>query len=233
MALKFYMDARTVSIVTPYKEEQVNGANGEYTRKSILFKVATNHRYKSTTPDGKKEYQSDFFLVRASGGVAETFNKLCGSLKKPDGKHWSRKVLIEGTEENYTKTVNKTLKDVEIDGKLYDLTVPENVERNILIAESITFLDPHPDALKNADGVSGKVVATPSATATPVSATPAQAEPVQPQASVQQAEPVVPVAPVAPQPEIPQAQPTPAQPMTAEEFLAGAVGAMTGGVDPF
>ena len=231
MALKFYLDGRTVSIVTPYKEEQVNGTNGEYTRKSIMFKVATNHRYKSTTPDGKQEYQTDFFLVRASGKVAETFNKLCGSLKKPDGKHLSRKVLIEGTEENYTKTIIKTLKDVEIDGKLYDLQVPENVERNILIAESITFLDPHPDVLKNADGVNGKVTATLSATpsATPsASATPqASAQPVA-VALQAEAEPAQPVAPVAPQPTAPQ----PATQMTAEEFLAGAVDIMSD-VDPF
>lgn len=147
--------ARTVSIVKPYREETRNGNNGTFTAKEIFFKVAVDRDYKVTRQENGKtisEYPTDFFLVKATGGLAETINKYATATKE-DGKLQSRLISLGGNFETYRKDrevdIDKVYQ-VNINGTLYNIPVKDKVvvpdTPVIFVADSIKFLDKNPNA---------------------------------------------------------------------------------------
>jgi hypothetical protein len=147
--------ARTVSIVKPYREETRNGNNGTFTAKEIFFKVAVDRDYKVTRQENGKtisEYPTDFFLVKATGGLAETINKYATAVKE-DGKLQSRLIALGGNFETYRKDrevdIDKVYQ-VNVNGVLYSIPVKDKITVPdtpvIFVADSIRFLDKNPNA---------------------------------------------------------------------------------------
>lgn len=160
--------ARTVSIIQPL---QVTTREDGTQYKSIIFKVAEKRRYKQNYLDTKTNqmvngYKSDFWLVKATGEVAEAFAKNCTAVDE-NGKLKSRYLYIEGRFETYTKDrkVNVGVSAQAI-GNYYgialqgaDLAIETAVPQTntILNADVITYLDPNPN--RNDGGQSVQIVA--------------------------------------------------------------------------
>lgn len=193
MSVKIHTIGRTARIIRPYAVEQRNGRNGAFESRMVMFSIATDREYRQavTNADGtiSQERKTDFFACRATGPIADLFAKYCSATKKDENgndKLVSRRIAIEGHLEKYPATRTETL--ALPDGKQVQVNLPE--EREIIVVESIEFLDANP--VKNNAGTTTAVVATPVQAVAPV------AQAVAPIAqTVQQA--VAPVQAVAPQ----------------------------------
>lgn len=199
MAKHVSMLCRTVNVVRPYTSEVRVGNNGQqYESKMIMFTVATDREYKSgvRNQDGsfaidengniQKERKTDFYVIRATGPIAENLAKYCTSTKIVDGqeKLISRRLLIQGHDETYKKSRVINGVQVNLGGKLINIDGIEVPETPIVtVVDGFELLDANP-AGNAAQGTQGAAVA--QATATPV----AQAAP---QAVVAQAAPAAPV----------------------------------------
>ena len=205
------MNARTVSIVKPFKVETKQGVDGPFESKSIMVRIAANRDYKRPrTENGKTtyEYPTDFWLAKFTGSTAEAFNKYCTDTKE-DGKLISRHLLLEGAMENYIGVRKEHVSPlVDVKGELLQLEMDVELnERNtIFIVDSMTFLDSQPVKPQSTTGtvVTAAVVTPVSQSGTPVTQV---VHPVTPTA--QGATPVV--IPSSPQP---VAVPTAAQSVT-------------------
>jgi hypothetical protein len=166
MATDIVSVCRTVSIIKDYSETERTGANGDFTQKQVIFKVASGREYKQNIvgKDGKvtKGYETDFWLVKAVGNTATSFWENCGQFKTAEGKHKSRLIKIVGRLESYSKPRNVTL-NANIGGQMYEVKgAVEETNLPILIADRIQFLDANPNRQQTAADV--PVVATPVAT---------------------------------------------------------------------
>ena len=134
---------RTAKIVKPYAVEQRTGRNGAFESKMVMFSIATDRDYKSTVTnaDGtiSQERKTDFFVCRATGPIADLFNKYCSAIKE-DGKLVSRRLYIQGHLEKYQATRTE---QVQLpNGQVIQINLPE--EREVIVVESIEFLDANP-----------------------------------------------------------------------------------------
>lgn len=192
MSMKIHAIGRTVKILRPYAVEQKTGRNGVFESKMVMWTLATNRDYRqaTTNADGSvtQERRTDFFACRATGPIADLFAKYCNAMKKDENgndKLVSRRIAIEGHLEKYNATRTE---QVQLNnGQIIQVTLPE--EREVVVVESIEFLDANPS----------KSNAGTTATATIVQAQPVMnAQPVaQAVAPVAQAVESIPVAPVA------------------------------------
>ena len=192
MSMKIHAIGRTVKILRPYAVEQKTGRNGVFESKMVMWTLATDRDYRqaTTNADGSvtQERHTDFFACRATGPIADLFAKYCNAMKKDENgndKLVSRRIAIEGHLEKYNATRTE---QVQLNnGQIIQVTLPE--EREIVVVESIEFLDANPS----------KSNAGTTATATIVQAQPVMnAQPIaQAVAPVAQAVESIPVAPVA------------------------------------
>lgn len=184
---------RTVKVVQPYREQVINNGNGgQTTLKSIMISVATDRDYKQKQEDGSMGYNSDFYVIKATGPVAESFSKWVAQTDA-NGKLISRRIEIVGYDETYQaeRTIPADVMQVNINGQLYNINVPERKvkeTRTTLIVDKYKFLDKNP-ANNNAQATAAPQAAQPiQATVAPVAAAPQQAVPVA--AAPQQAVPI-------------------------------------------
>lgn len=185
MSMKVHAIGRTVKILRPYAVEQKTGRNGVFESKMVMWTLATDRDYRqaTTNADGSvtQERRTDFFACRATGPIADLFAKYCNATKKDENgndKLVSRRIAIEGHLEKYNATRTE---QVQLNnGQIIQVTLPE--EREIVVVESIEFLDANPS----------KSNAGTTATATIV-----QAQPVMNAQPIAQAVESIPVAPVA------------------------------------
>lgn len=192
MSMKIHAIGRTVKILKPYAVEQRTGRNGNFESRMVMWTLATDRDYRqaTTNTDGSvtQERHTDFFACRATGPIADRFAKYCNAMKKDENgndKLVSRRIAIEGHLEKYNATRTE---QVQLNnGQIIQVTLPE--EREVVVVESIEFLDANPS--KNNAGT--------TATATIVQAQPVMnAQPIaQAVAPVAQAVESIPVAPVA------------------------------------
>jgi hypothetical protein len=192
MSMKIHAIGRTVKILRPYAVEQKTGRNGVFESKMVMWTLATDRDYRqaTTNADGSvtQERHTDFFACRATGPIADLFAKYCNAMKKDENgndKLVSRRIAIEGHLEKYNATRTE---QVQLNnGQIIQVTLPE--EREVVVVESIEFLDANPS----------KSNAGTTATATIVQAQPVMnAQPIaQAVAPVAQAVESIPVAPVA------------------------------------
>ena len=192
MSMKIHAIGRTVKILKPYAVEQKTGRNGVFESKMVMWTLATDRDYRqaTTNADGSvtQERHTDFFACRATGPIADLFAKYCNAMKKDENgndKLVSRRIAIEGHLEKYNATRTE---QVQLNnGQIIQVTLPE--EREVVVVESIEFLDANPS----------KSNAGTTATATIVQAQPVMnAQPIaQAVAPVAQAVENIPVAPVA------------------------------------
>jgi hypothetical protein len=190
--MKIHAIGRTVKILRPYAVEQKTGRNGVFESKMVMWTLATDRDYRqaTTNADGSvtQERHTDFFACRATGPIADLFAKYCNAMKKDENgndKLVSRRIAIEGHLEKYNATRTE---QVQLNnGQIIQVTLPE--EREVVVVESIEFLDANPS----------KSNAGTTATATIVQAQPVMnAQPIaQAVAPVAQAVESIPVAPVA------------------------------------
>lgn len=192
MSMKIHAIGRTVKILKPYAVEQRTGRNGNFESRMVMWTLATDRDYRqaTTNADGSvtQERHTDFFACRATGPIADLFAKYCNAMKKDENgndKLVSRRIAIEGHLEKYNATRTE---QVQLNnGQIIQVTLPE--EREVVVVESIEFLDANPS----------KSNAGTTATATIVQAQPVMnAQPVaQAVAPVAQTVESIPVAPVA------------------------------------
>lgn len=192
MSMKIHAIGRTVKILRPYAVEQKTGRNGVFESKMVMWTLATDRDYRqaTTNADGSvtQERHTDYFACRATGPIADLFAKYCNAMKKDENgndKLVSRRIAIEGHLEKYNATRTE---QVQLNnGQIIQVTLPE--EREVVVVESIEFLDANPS----------KSNAGTTATATIVQAQPVMnAQPIaQAVAPVAQAVESIPVAPVA------------------------------------
>lgn len=192
MSMKIHAIGRTVKILKPYAVEQRTGRNGNFESRMVMWTLATDRDYRqaTTNTDGSvtQERHTDFFACRATGPIADLFAKYCNAMKKDENgndKLVSRRIAIEGHLEKYNATRTE---QVQLNnGQIIQVTLPE--EREVVVVESIEFLDANPS----------KSNAGTTATATIVQAQPVMnAQPIaQAVAPVAQAVESIPVAPVA------------------------------------
>lgn len=192
MSMKIHAIGRTVKILRPYAVEQKTGRNGVFESKMVMWTLATDRDYRqaTTNADGSvtQERHTDFFACRATGPIADLFAKYCNAMKKDENgndKLVSRRIAIEGHLEKYNATRTE---QVQLNnGQIIQVSLPE--EREVVVVESIEFLDANPS----------KSNAGTTATATIVQAQPVMnAQPIaQAVAPVAQAVESIPVAPVA------------------------------------
>lgn len=203
MSMKVHAIGRTVKIIRPYAVAQQTGRNGAFESRMVMWTLATDRDYRqaTTNADGTvtQERHTDFFACRATGPIADLFNRYCSATKKDENgndKLASRRIAIEGHLEKYkaTRTEQVQLNN----GQIIQISLPE--EREVVVVESIEFLDANP--VKNNAGTT----ATATIVEQPVTQTVAPVAPVQPvtqtvaQPVVQTVAPVaetIPVAPVA------------------------------------
>ena len=192
MSVKFHTIARTAKIVKPYAVEQRPGRNGVFESRMVMFSIATDREYRQaiTHADGtiSQERKTDFFVCRATGPIADLFAKYCSATKKDENgndKLVSRRIAIEGHLEKYPATRTETI-TANVNGQNVQLQVQLPEEREILVVESIEFLDANPVNKANAEG-GNAIVATVAQPVAPVAQT---AVPVQ---AVAQATPIAPV----------------------------------------
>lgn len=203
MSMKVHAIGRTVKIIRPYAVEQKTGRNGAFESRMVMWTLATDRDYRqaTTNADGTvtQERHTDFFACRATGPIADLFNRYCSATKKDENgndKLASRRIAIEGHLEKYNATRTE---QVQLNnGQIIQISLPE--EREVVVVESIEFLDANP--VKNNAGTT----ATATIVEQPVTQTVAPVAPVQPVAQtvaqpvVQAVAPVaetIPVAPVA------------------------------------
>lgn len=192
MSMKIHAIGRTVKILKPYAVEQRTGRNGNFESRMVMWTLATDRDYRQavTNTDGtiSQERHTDFFACRATGPIADLFAKYCNAVKKDENgndKLVSRRIAIEGHLEKYNATRTE---QVQLNnGQIIQVSLPE--EREVVVVESIEFLDANPS----------KSNAGTTATATIVQAQPVMnAQPIaQAVAPVAQAVESIPVAPVA------------------------------------
>lgn len=192
MSMKIHAIGRTVKILKPYAVEQRTGRNGNFESRMVMWTLATDRDYRQavTNADGtiSQERHTDFFACRATGPIADLFAKYCNAVKKDENgndKLVSRRIAIEGHLEKYNATRTE---QVQLNnGQIIQVSLPE--EREVVVVESIEFLDANPS----------KSNAGTTATATIVQAQPVMnAQPIaQAVAPVAQAVESIPVAPVA------------------------------------
>ncbi len=199
MSMKAYAIGRTARIIKPYAVTQRNGRNGTFESRMVMFSLATDRDYQQsvTHEDGSitQERHTDFFPCRATGPIADLFNKFCSATKKDENgndKLVSRRLLVEGHFEKYSATRTETIQ-ANVNGQTVQLQVNLPEDREILVVEKITFLDANP-ATQNQN--SQATQATVVAQATPNNVI-MQAAPVAPVNVMAQA-PVVTQAPMAP-----------------------------------
>lgn len=167
MSMKVHAIGRTARIIRPYAVEQRNGRNGAFESRMVMFSLATDRDYRQavTNADGtiSQERHTDFFACRATGPIADLFAKYCSAMKKDENgndKLVSRRLYIEGHLEKYQA---KRTEQVQLsNGQIVQIELPE--EREIVVVESIEFLDANP-VNKNNNG-------TATATATVIPAQP-------------------------------------------------------------
>lgn len=160
MAIEFTTVGRTARILKDYESVTKTGRNGEWESKSIMFSLAVDRDYKQMNNKGELERHTDFIPVRATGPIAETFNKYCND-RNEDGKLVSRLIQVSGHIEQYDK---ERTERIELNGAQYDVTFNEN-NKTIFVAEKIKFLDA---SKKKTDGQSStgvKIKAVNNATA--------------------------------------------------------------------
>ena len=175
MSINVSTIARTVRIIKPYANVQRNGRNGVWNSESVMFSIATDREYKSTVThdDGTvgQERKTDFYACRATGPIADLFNKYCSAMKKDENgndKLVSRRLLVEGHFEKYPATRTETIQ-ANVNGQTVQLQVNLPEDREILVVEKITFLDANPST-QNQNGqatVVAQNTATVVAQATP------------------------------------------------------------------
>jgi len=204
MSMKVYGIGRTVRIIRPYKVEVRNGKNGNFESRMVMWTLATDREYTQavTKPDGTvaQERVTDFVICRATGPVADRFNQYCSAMKKDENgndKLVSRRLLVEGHLERYSSTRTQ---QVQFDnGMIANVSLPE--DREIIVVESIQFLDADPVKAKaSATTATGTIVQNATTAQTVPMATPVQnvAQPVQNATPVANAVPVQNVAPAQP-----------------------------------
>lgn len=198
MSMKVHAIGRTVKIIRPYAVEQKNGRNGAFESRMVMWTLATDRDYRqaTTNADGSvtQERHTDFFACRATGPIADLFNRYCSATKKDENgndKLASRRIAIEGHLEKYqaTRTEQVQLNN----GQIIQVSLPE--EREVVVVESIEFLDANP--VKNNAGTTATatiVQAQPVANAQPIAQAVAPVTNVAPVANVAEAIPVAPVA---------------------------------------
>lgn len=162
---KLLTNARTVKVFELKVEKRNAGTTNEFDAKSILFTVASNRPYAITkkNPDGSvvmlngvpaKERQSDFFLCKATGNLAQTIADHCADTKPVVGgapgaiTTISRFLSLEGHLENYKsmKPV-KMEKIVNIAGKDYKIEFDTKIEVDatiFIVHDIVDFLDSKP-----------------------------------------------------------------------------------------
>lgn len=190
MSMKVHAIGRTVKIIRPYAVEQKTGRNGAFESRMVMWTLATDRDYRqaTTNADGTvtQERHTDFFACRATGPIADLFNRYCSATKKDENgndKLASRRIAIEGHLEKYNATRTE---QVQLNnGQIIQISLPE--EREVVVVESIEFLDANP--VKNNAGTT----ATATIVAQPVTQTVAPVA--QTVAPVAEAIPVAPVAP--------------------------------------
>lgn len=139
---------RTVWVGNP---EIANTKNGDVNR--ILFRIAVNRYTGKVNPDGTKVQETDFVLCSALGQAADFIIKNC-SAKKPDGKVYSRMLLVNGTFRSYKVEklfkVSPVINEQQIN---MDITVPDYEQWQMQV-NTVEALDKRPDTT---EGVSAKV----------------------------------------------------------------------------
>lgn len=224
MSMKVHAIGRTARIIKPYSVNQLNGRNGTFESRMVMFSFATDRDYKHTVTanDGTvtQERQTDFFACRATGPIADLFNKYCSATKKDENgndKLVSRRIYIEGHEETYQATRNETIQ-LNVNGQLIQAQVALPDERKVIVVESIEFLDANPVNKAN-NAANGTAV---MATVVNGNAQPAQfSQPVQQAQTFQAVQPVQ------------QTQPTVAAPVTPAMPTVPVAGATSPEVAPF
>jgi hypothetical protein len=199
MSMKIHAIGRTVKILRPYAVEQKSGRNGNFESRMVMFTLATDRDYRqaTTNADGTvtQERHTDFFACRATGPIADLFAKYCNAVKKDENgndKLVSRRIAVEGHLEKYNA---QRTEQVQLNnGQIIQVTLPE--EREVVVVESIEFLDANPTKSNAGTTATATVIqAQPVANAQPIAQAPVAYAPVaQAVAPVAEAMPVAPVA---------------------------------------
>lgn len=163
MAMNVTMIARTASIAKEYTCETRNGRNGQFQSKRIMFSMAVDRKYRTTSVvNGQQttDNPTDFFLVEFVGGAADAMQKHATG-KKQDGKLQSRFLYLEGTFETYrsNKPIKATMKGVNMGGVLYDIpgmATPDGagITNVKFVVDFFKFLDANPNAGESVNGYS-------------------------------------------------------------------------------
>ena len=199
MSMKIHAIGRTVKILKPYAVEQRTGRNGNFESRMVMWTLATDRDYRQavTNADGtiSQERHTDFFACRATGPIADLFAKYCNAVKKDENgndKLVSRRIAIEGHLEKYNATRTE---QVQLNnGQIIQVSLPE--EREVVVVESIEFLDANPSKSNAGTTATATIVqAQPVMNAQPIAQ--AVAPVAQAIAPVAQAVENIPVAPVA------------------------------------
>ena len=199
MSMKIHAIGRTVKILKPYAVEQKTGRNGNFESRMVMWTLATDRDYRqaTTNADGSvtQERHTDFFACRATGPIADLFAKYCNAMKKDENgndKLVSRRIAIEGHLEKYNATRTE---QVQLNnGQIIQVALPE--EREVVVVESIEFLDANPSKSNAGTTATATIVqAQPVMNAQPIAQ--AVAPVAQAVAPVAQAVESIPVAPVA------------------------------------
>lgn len=202
MSMKIHAIGRTVKILRPYAVEQKSGRNGNFESRMVMFTLATDRDYRqaTTNADGTvtQERHTDFFACRATGPIADLFAKYCNAVKKDENgndKLVSRRIAVEGHLEKYNA---QRTEQVQLNnGQIIQVTLPE--EREVVVVESIEFLDANPTKSNAGTTATATVIqAQPVANAQPIAQAPVAYAPVAPVAQtvapIAEAMPVAPVA---------------------------------------
>lgn len=179
MSMNAYAIGRTAKIIKPYAVTQRNGRNGTFESRMVMFSLATDRDYQQsvTHEDGSitQERHTDFFPCRATGPIADLFNKFCSATKKDENgndKLVSRRLLVQGHFEKYQATRTETVQ-ANVNGQVVQLQVNLPEDREILVVEKITFLDANPSNQNNGQAQATVVAQTANvAQATPVATAP-------------------------------------------------------------
>lgn len=156
-----------------------NNAGQVNNQASISFNLAVDRPYKAGPADanGRRQNPTDYIHCRATGPVAETFNKYC-TAKREDGKLRSRHLALQGRFEVYTSTrkVEVPKQQINIGGQVYEITVPAvpvTQTNYVFVVTGMEFLD----SVANSGNAGGAVATQPAqaqAVAMPVATQPAQ-----------------------------------------------------------
>lgn len=175
MAIEFSTVGRTAKILKDYQAVTRTGRNGEWESKSVMFSLAVDRDYKQMNDKGELERHTDFIPVRATGPIAECFNKYCND-RNEEGKLVSRLIQVSGHVEQYDK---ERTERIELGGQQYDVTFNET-NKTIFVAEKIKFLDAPKKKAEGQSSTGVKIKAVDNATASAPVAVEAPAEDVAP-----------------------------------------------------